>query len=45
LESDFIGKSTKINQETAYVACWEVKNKKIRLLAMYYVGTHEKAPY
>ena len=28
-----------------WVACWEVVNKKIKLLEVYYVGTHEKAPY
>lgn len=27
-----------------FVACWEVKNDKITL-EVYYVGTHEKAPY
>lgn len=30
-----------------YVACWEVlsKDKTVRLVEVYYVGTHEKAPY
>ncbi|HEM6962611.1 TPA: hypothetical protein U2K06_002807 [Legionella pneumophila] len=28
-----------------YVCCWEVIDKEIRLLEVYYVGTHEKAPY
>jgi mRNA-degrading endonuclease RelE of RelBE toxin-antitoxin system len=28
-----------------YVVCWEVVNKKIKLIEVYYVGTHEKAPY
>jgi mRNA-degrading endonuclease RelE of RelBE toxin-antitoxin system len=28
-----------------YVCCWEVIDKKIRLLEVYYVGTHENAPY
>jgi mRNA-degrading endonuclease RelE of RelBE toxin-antitoxin system len=28
-----------------YVACWEVINKRIRILEVYYVGTHENAPY
>ena len=28
-----------------YVACWEVKDKTIKLIEVYYVGTHEKAPY
>lgn len=28
-----------------YVACWQVKNKEIKIVEVYYVGTHEKAPY
>ena len=28
-----------------YVICWEVKDKKIKIIEVYYVGTHEKAPY
>lgn len=28
-----------------YVAMWEVVNKKIKIVEIYYVGTHEKAPY
>ena len=28
-----------------YVCCWEVINKKKRIIEVYYVGTHEKAPY
>jgi mRNA-degrading endonuclease RelE of RelBE toxin-antitoxin system len=28
-----------------YVVCWEVIDKQIRLVEVYYVGTHEKAPY
>ena len=28
-----------------YVSCWEVLDKKIKLIEVYYVGTHEKAPY
>lgn len=28
-----------------YVAVWEVKDKKIRLVEVVYAGTHEKAPY
>ena len=28
-----------------YVAVWEVKDKKIRLVEVIYAGTHEKAPY
>lgn len=28
-----------------YVACWEVLNKDMKITEVYYVGTHEKAPY
>lgn len=28
-----------------YVAVWEIKNKKARLVEVIYAGTHEKAPY
>lgn len=28
-----------------YVCCWEVTEKQLRILEVYYVGTHEKAPY
>ena len=28
-----------------YVAVWEVPDKKIKLVEVQYVGTHEKAPY
>ena len=28
-----------------YVVCWLVEDKKIKLAEVYYVGTHEKAPY
>jgi hypothetical protein len=28
-----------------YVCCWEVIDKKRRIIEVYYVGTHEKAPY
>ena len=31
--------------KTTYICCWEVIDKKIRLLEVYYVGTHENAPY
>jgi len=27
------------------VVCWELKDKKLKILEIYYVGTHEKAPY
>lgn len=28
-----------------YVCCWEVIDKKLKITEVYYVGTHEKAPY
>jgi len=28
-----------------YVACWTVQDKKIKIIEIYYVGTHENAPY
>ena len=28
-----------------YVLCWRVENKRIKLIEVTYVGTHEKAPY
>ena len=28
-----------------YVACWEVKDLEEKTIEVYYVGTHEKAPY
>lgn len=28
-----------------YVCCWEVVDKKRKVIEVYYVGTHEKAPY
>lgn len=31
--------------QPTYVAVWEVKDSKIRLVEVTYVGTHEKAPY
>jgi len=27
-----------------YVCCWEVLDKKRKVIEVYYVGTHEKAP-
>jgi hypothetical protein len=51
----FTGKATKQLYEKyhchlkagrpTYVACWELIDKKIRILEVYYVGTREKAPY
>ncbi len=28
-----------------YVICWRVEDKQIKIVEVYYVGTHEKAPY
>ena len=28
-----------------YVVCWNTEDKKVKLVEIYYVGTHEKAPY
>lgn len=28
-----------------YVVCWEVVDKKCEIVEVFYVGTHEKAPY
>lgn len=28
-----------------YVCCWEIIDKKRKIIEVYYVGTHEKAPY
>lgn len=28
-----------------YVACWRIINKKMKIMEIYYAGTHEKAPY
>lgn len=28
-----------------YVACWDVVDKEIKFLEVFYVGSHEKAPY
>lgn len=28
-----------------YVACWKLINKDKKIIEVYYVGTHEKAPY
>ena len=30
---------------TTYVACWTVTDQAIQLVEVYYVGTHENAPY
>lgn len=28
-----------------YVVCWRITNKKSKTIEVYYVGTHENAPY
>ena len=28
-----------------YVACWRIADKKDKIIEVYYVGTHENAPY
>ena len=28
-----------------YIACWKIIDKKLKIIEVYYVGTHEKAPY
>lgn len=33
------------NGRPTYVACWEVEDKKIKLIRVFYAGTHENAPY
>ncbi len=30
---------------TTYVACWKVEDKKVKFVEVYYVVTHENAPY
>lgn len=34
-----------VKGKPTYVCCWEVTNKQLKILEVYYVGTHEKAPY
>lgn len=33
------------NGRPTYVVCWLVRDKKIHIIEVYYVGTHENAPY
>jgi hypothetical protein len=28
-----------------YVACWSIQDKEVKISEIFYVGTHEKAPY
>lgn len=34
-----------IKGKPTYVCCWEVVSKREKIIEVYYVGTHEKAPY
>lgn len=34
-----------IRGNPTYVSCWAVVDKKTKIIEVYYVGTHEKAPY
>ena len=34
-----------IKGNPTYVCCWRVIDKSDRIIEVYYVGTHEKAPY
>jgi hypothetical protein len=33
------------NGRPTYVVCWQVIDKTIRIIEIFYVGTHENAPY
>ncbi len=28
-----------------YVACWRIEDKKLKMIEIFYVGTHENSPY
>ena len=34
-----------IKGRPTYVCCWEVINHQLKVIEVYYAGTHEKAPY
>jgi len=34
-----------VRGKPTYVSCWAVIDKKLKIIEVYYVGTHEKAPY
>ena len=34
-----------VKGKPTYVCCWEVTDKQLKILEVYYAGTHEKAPY
>ena len=33
------------NGRPTYVVCWQLIDKKIQIMEIFYVGTHENAPY
>ncbi len=33
------------NGKPTYVICWRLEDKKIKIIEVFYVGTHENAPY
>jgi len=34
-----------VKGKPTYVSCWEMEDKQLKIIEVYYVGTHEKAPY
>lgn len=34
-----------IKGNPTYVCCWEVINNELKIIEVYYAGTHERAPY
>lgn len=34
-----------IKGNPTYVCCWEVVEDEVKIIEVYYAGTHEKAPY
>ncbi len=34
-----------IKGKPTYVCCWRVVDSKVKMIEVYYVGTHENAPY
>ncbi|OGT47536.1 MAG: hypothetical protein A3E82_09685 [Gammaproteobacteria bacterium RIFCSPHIGHO2_12_FULL_38_11] len=34
-----------VSGKPTYVVCWEIQDKKLKILEVYYVGTHENVPY
>ena len=33
------------NGRPTFVACWKIEHKSIKIIRIFYVGTHENAPY